>query len=411
MSVVQRRPVTTACVFLALATSCWFVVALRSYDRAGIALPLDFQVYRDAAISMLHGQATYAHSFTHVRLHYTYPPFALLLMSVLALWPAPLALALWSFCSALALIGFVSIAIDALIKLPRCLNVTCALSVSGAACLFLQPVRSSLEFGQINFLLMLAIIVDLLVVKSSSRGVLTGIAAAIKLTPLIYIAYFALSRARSSVARALITFVAAAGIAWLVLPADSVTFWLHQAFSPGRKGKTVGSMNQSWFGLAGRIFPHSHESTVALWLLLSLATVAVGVFVARHYLQRSRNIEALLALALCEVLISPISWAHHWSWIILLPLLLVAVSPRSYWVSAMMAVTLAVSILAPYRRHLRHWRGHEPLSLMWGFSLLLSGVALLITMALAVRGQQAKERKAGDAPYDGALSDSHAAHP
>jgi alpha-1,2-mannosyltransferase len=293
------------------------------------------------------------------------------------------ALGLWSLCSAAALVAFVAIAFDALVKLPRLLNVASALVLSGAACLFLQPLRSSLEFGQVNFLLMLAVIVDLLLVRSSRRGLLTGIAAAVKLTPLIYIAYFALSRARSSFVRALCTFVAAAGITWFVLPTDSALFWFHQAFSPGRKGKTMGRINQSWFGFTKQLFPASHALSLTLWLVLSLTTVIVGVLLAQNYLRTSRPVEALLSLALAEVLVSPISWAHHWSWIILIPILLVTMSQRSRWVVAAMSLVLLVAYFEPYKwHHLRGVTAHDPLSIALNFALLLSGAVLLVTMAL-----------------------------
>jgi alpha-1,2-mannosyltransferase len=368
---------------LALATLCWYVVAVRFFNRAQVNMPLDFQVYRDAALSMLRGEATYRRTFTHVHLRYTYPPFALLMMSALAQLSTPVALGLWSLCSAAALVVFAALAFDSLVKLPRVLNIASALALSGAACLFLQPLRSSLEFGQVNFLLMLAVIVDLLFIRSPRRGILTGIAAAMKLTPLIYIGYFALSRARSSFVRALSTFVAAAGIAWFVLPADSTLFWFHQAFSPGRKGKSMGRINQSWFGFTKQLFPASHALSFTLWLVLSLTTLIVAVLLAKSYLNKPRPVEALLSLALAEVLISPISWAHHWSWIILIPILLVTLRQPDRWVVAAMSLVLLVAYFEPYKwRHLHGVTAHGPLPLALHFALLLSGAILLVTMAL-----------------------------
>jgi alpha-1,2-mannosyltransferase len=381
--VARRRPYAVSTFLASLGVIMWLIVGLRFVHRAEVGLPLDFQVYRDAAISMLHGRATYSQRFTRVHLHYTYPPFALLLMSVFGVLPAPVALALWSICSAAALVAFVAIALNALVKLPRGVIITGAFALSGASCLLLQPLRSSLEFGQINFLLMLAVIVDLVLLRSSSRGVLTGMAAAIKLTPLIYVAYFAINRARTSVARAICTFVAAAGVAWLVLPADSTLYWFHQAFSPGRKGRSFGSINQSWFGFAGELFPNSHVRALALWLVLSIVTIAAGVLLAKHYLKQSKPIEALLCLALSEVLVSPISWAHHWSWIILVPVLLITMGRRDRLILAAMTLVLVVGFFSPYKwHHLRGWEAHDPLSLMLNFSLLFSGALLFVAMAV-----------------------------
>jgi alpha-1,2-mannosyltransferase len=249
------------------------------------------------------------------------------------------------------------------------------------------------DFGQINFFLMLAILVDLTHVRSSSRGVLTGLAAAVKLTPLVYIAYFVISRSRASALRAVGGFVGATAAAWLALPSDSAWFWFHQAFNPGHKGRAFGTVNQSWFGLVDRFSSTLGSMTVIVWLVLSAATLLLGCGLAKCYLASARSVEAVLALALMELLVSPISWTHHWSWIILLPVLLFASKERSPWVSIAMLLLLAVAIAAPYKWFHYGWYDHGLLAILPGFSLLFAGALLMITMAgsewqLAVRGRQ-----------------------
>ena len=53
--------------------------------------------------------------------------------------------------------------------------------------ILLEPARSGLNYGQIEFVLMFLVVADLLVVPPPFRGIAIGIAAAIKLTPLIFI--------------------------------------------------------------------------------------------------------------------------------------------------------------------------------------------------------------------------------
>src|ERR1035437_3776987 len=77
---------TSSCL-LAASLVLWVLVALQFAHQAQTGLPLDFQVYRDAAANMLHGGATYRAHFTFVHLNFTYPPFALLLFSVLTVLP------------------------------------------------------------------------------------------------------------------------------------------------------------------------------------------------------------------------------------------------------------------------------------------------------------------------------------
>ncbi|MGB8197400.1 MAG: glycosyltransferase 87 family protein [Acidimicrobiales bacterium] len=376
----------------------WSFVALQLAHRVNARLPLDFQVYRDAARNMLDGRATYHAHFTFKNLNFTYPPFALLLFSVLALIPATVALAGWWAVNLAALVAFVYVALGSLSTLPSRVALLSSFVIAGASCLWLEPVRSSLAFGQINFLLMFAVAVDLMVVRSSIRGVLVGLAAAVKLTPLIYIAYFFAARTMSSTYRAIGTFVAASVVAWLILPSDSVTFWFHQAFSPGHKGGAKGNINQSLFGLLGRFSTALGSSIIILWLALCVVTFILGVYCARRYVADNRFIEALLALALTEVLVSPISWPHHWSWIILVPVLLITRWGHDHWVDMAMIVLLAVAVLAPYRlfHHHHHHRVVPPL--LPGYSLVFAGIMLLFVMSITELHRHRRDRMSIEAP-------------
>jgi len=373
----------------------WTLVAWRLVRQAHAGLPLDFQVYRDAAVSMLHGHDTYGTRFTSVHLFFTYPPFALLPLSALVLAPAWVILVLWWLASCVALVAFVTVALRVMTTWRRLTTVALAAAISGASCLVLEPVRSSLYFGQINFLLMCALLVDLVWVRSASRGLLTGLAAAIKLTPLIYVAYFFVARSRASALRAIGTFVAAGVLAGILLPSDSVTYWLHQAFSPGHKGRSAGPSNQSWYGLVGHFSSLPRPAQFVLWLALSAVTVLVGCVLAKRFVSSERPVEAVLALALTEVLVSPISWPHHWSWIVLVPVVVLAGRHRRWFVTAAMVLVLAVAVVAPYRWQLTGWDGHGVTGLLVGFSLLFSGAALLGAMFV---GERPWRRAANAAP-------------
>ena len=376
----------------ALSAIVWSLVAILLVHRGKSAPPLDFQGYRDAANNMLRGGATYREHFTLMHLNFTYPPLALLLLSALTVLPTLVVLAIWWLLSSVALVLFVVLALESVTGLTRSIAVPAALILSGAALLLLEPVRSSMDFGQINFFLMLAILVDLTRVRSSAKGVLTGLAAAVKLTPLIYIAYFVVSRSRLSTLRAVGAFVGATAVAWLVLPSDSALFWFHQAFIPGHKGRVRGTANQSWLGLVDRFSSTLGYMTIIVWLVLSAATFLLGYCLAKRYIASARPIESVLALALTELLVSPISWAHHWSWIILLPVLLFARRRQSLSVSAAMLLLLAVAIAAPYRWFHYRWYDHGLLAILPGYSLFFAGVLLLITMAGSEWRRAGRER-------------------
>lgn len=372
---------TVALLSLA-SVATWFLVAMLLVQRTRTGLPLDFQVYRDAASSMLHGGAVYQQRFAFANLNFTYPPFALLIFSVLTVSTPSIMLAVWTLLSCTALVVFVALTLSTLTKWPRLIIILTSLFLSGLSCLVLEPVRSNLEFGQINLFLMLVILLDVVVVRSAFRGVLTGLAAAIKLTPLLYILYFIIDRRRSAALRAIATFIAAGAVAWLLFSSDSTLFWFHQAFIPGHKGGAEGSANQSWLGFVGH-FSTSLGSTsiVIVWFALSVVTLIVGLYLARRYLASARPIDALLALALTELLISPISWTHHWSWIVLVPVILIAQWRRDRGVSAAMVLLLMVAITTPYKWQQSAWYQYGFWRIIPGYSLLLAGVVLLLTMA------------------------------
>jgi alpha-1,2-mannosyltransferase len=379
----RRRSVSAALTVLALGV--WTLVALQLVTRVHLGIPLDFQVYRDGALNMVHRGNTYHTRFTWAHLYFTYPPFALLLLSALVVASPITALAAWWLLSVIALVTLIALCLRELTTLRRYDLWLVVGAIGGASCLFLQPLRSNMNFGQINFFLMLAIAYDVIRVHNRSQGMLTGLAAAVKLTPLVYAFYFVVSRARASAWRAAGVFIAAGFVGWLVLPRDSVTFWLHQAFSPERKGNPANPMNQSWFGFAGHVFASTPAWRDVAWIVLCGVTLWFGLSLARRCIAQSRPVDALLALALTEVLVSPISWAHHWSWVVLIPLVL-AVRWRDHpLVAVWMVVVLAVCVMAPYRWYRFSWCSHGLVYDVLGYSLVLSGAALLTAMFVAER--------------------------
>jgi len=326
---------------------------------------------------MLHGGAPYTLLFTERHLPFTYPPFALFAFSPLSLAGKVPTVWAWDALSAVSLLVATVVAVRRASLATRTRALGIAALISGLSCLAIEPVRSTLLDGQINLFLLAAVALDLLVVPRRCRGVLVGLAAAVKLTPLVFALYFLVARDRGSALRACVTFLAAVGLSWLVLPADSATYWLHQAFSPGHKGGTRSDFNQSWWGLAGRLPASESVARMALWLALCAATLWIGTYAARALVSASRSVEAILAVALTGLLVSPVSWSHHWSWLVLVPIALVCEDGRHRAVTVAMVVLAMGVVLAPYGWHLQ-----GPGTVVSGFSLVLAGAALLVTMAV-----------------------------
>jgi alpha-1,2-mannosyltransferase len=366
-----------------IGTLFWIHEGAHLAATVRVRRPLDFQVYRDAALNMLHHGKTYVHRFTWVHLPFTYPPIALFAFSGLTFFSVTTSMVLWWLLSALALVAVVDIAIGSVFSLPRSVRFATAFAASGVMCVCLEPTQSSMDFGQINFLLMFLIVYDILRVRKTGRGFLVGIASAIKLTPLTYIFYFAAQRSWRSTSWAIVTFFGAGILGFIFLPSDSVTYWLRQAFSPAQKGNVSGAANQSWLSLIQHMTGNNQLLTVSIWILASVLTLCAGFFVARVCIANGRLLEGLFALALTELLISPISWTHHWSWIVLAPILIVAQWRKDVWTCAAMLLLLLVSFDPPYEWHPWKWYNVGFVRGLEGYSLLLTGALVLATMLVS----------------------------
>jgi alpha-1,2-mannosyltransferase len=182
------------------------------------------------------------------------------------------------------------------------------------AALLLEPVRSTLAYGQINALLMALITFDCLTrAPRWPRGIGVGIAAAMKLTPGVFLLFFLLRRDLRSAARAGLSFAACTGAGFALAPHDSLRYWTQIAYQPARVGGIAYASNQSILGTLAR-FGLSNPARTWLWLVLCLLVAALAVTGMRGAIKTGRVTHALLLNAAAGLLISPISWSHHWVW-------------------------------------------------------------------------------------------------
>jgi alpha-1,2-mannosyltransferase len=269
----------------------------------------DLDVYRRGGWAALHGQAVYSSAPPA----FTYPPFAALLFVPFSLLPAAGAGLLWAAISLFCLEASVWLSLD---SRP-------SLLLAGAACLlavWLDPVGLTLLLGQVNLILLALVLADLMLLRGSRwQGLATGIAAGIKLTPAIFILYLALSGRLRAAATAAASLTATVVIGLLTLPRDAVAYWGGTFLDTGRVGWPQNVRSQSLLSLLVR-WTHTAQGVEPAWLAISLGMVAVGLSLA---VLAHRQGEELLAACLCgttALLVEPITWQHHWVW--LLPMLL-----------------------------------------------------------------------------------------
>jgi alpha-1,2-mannosyltransferase len=195
-----------------------------------------------------------------------------------------------------------------------------ALAVAAAA-IWLDPARATLGYGQVDIVLAAAVLYDLALPGSCRRkGAAIGLAAGIKITPAIFAVYLLLTRQYRAAATAAAVFAATVAAGSVVLPASSAWYWAGEFASPGRISPVQDPENQSLLGVLSRTL-HS-ANIMPLWLPLAAAVAVAGLALAAA---ASRSGDEAAGFSLCAVtglLVSPISWTHHW--VIAIPALLIA---------------------------------------------------------------------------------------
>lgn len=320
----RKLPATALLLLLSLGA----LAVLCAVERFPMA---DVLVYRAEGAAVAHGADLYGFTVTAWNLPATYPPFAALLFAPTALLsPAATKVAFLAGNSALlVLLVQLSLRLTHLPRTGRTPGLRGRLPVlfaATAAGVWLEPVYQTIIFGQINLLLACLVLWDLGRPEGArGKGLAVGIAAGIKLTPAIFAVYLLLTGRVRAAGLALAGFAGTVVLGALVLPTASLEFWTRRIFETTRVGKPWIVDNQSIQGLAARI-AHTPDPGV-LWLLPAAVVTVAGLMLARQlYLRHGLDGWGLLVTALTALLVSPISWSHHWVWCV--PLLVLLASRR-----------------------------------------------------------------------------------
>ncbi|UAK38925.1 glycosyltransferase 87 family protein [Gordonia bronchialis] len=328
----------------------------------------DLRVYQAGGRVVLDGIPLYRHSVLW-GLDFTYPPFAALIMTPLALVATGTAMAIWWSVTFAALFAAIMLSFRSLgYRVDARLLVLSALAAVAATSL--EPVRTTIWLGQINIILMLLVLVDLVLLdtlRPGSRlqklrlgGIGVGIAAGIKLTPAFFVVYLLALRRWRSALTAAVAFVVTVAIAFVIVPSDSWRYWtVDAAGASTRIGRVDSPANQSVNGFICQLLayfdirrfahpgPGGPVFTAPWWLWMPIALIAAGLglwaAVVAHRL--GRQLLSVTIAGMTASAVSPFSWGHHWVWFV--PLLVVAFDQayrsRSRWWWAAPAAIVALS--------------------------------------------------------------------
>ncbi len=282
---------------------------------------IDLNVYRIGSRAWLDGRFLYGQlplTMSGVKLPFTYPPLAAVLLSPLALVPMAVA----SVGLTLLSVGLLAVVLRVSLGSMNRVGGQSPAWASGAVwwllppALFLEPVRNNLAYGQINILLMALVAVDCLTPAAATRwprGCLIGIAAAVKLTPAAFVLYFVVRRDWRSAGAAAASFLVATGAGFLVAWHDSVQYWTKTLFDVSRIGGLSYAANQSILGVLDRL-GLSHPTATLAWAAATVIVIGAAWRGMSRALAANQYCLALSLNALAALLISPVSWSHQWVW-------------------------------------------------------------------------------------------------
>ena len=305
----------------ALAWAAWRLLGHTPYR-------IDIDVYRMGGQAWLDGRPLYAdgamfHTRAGLDLPFTYPPLAAVVFSPFAWLPLKAASIAITLTTLLLLIASTVIVLTRLDVWPQT-SITAepawvrrcwlAVAIVAPAVVYLEPIRSNFDFGQINVVLMTLVIADCMPRKTPwPRGMLLGLAIALKLTPAVFLLYFLLRRNTRALlvtaASAVTATLAGFALAWR----DSLEYWTDTVRNTDRIGTATLNTNQNIAGTLARLGLSEGERFV-LWTLLCFAVLGLTVWAARRVLRAEEPVLALVCVAMFGLVVSPVSWSHHWVW-------------------------------------------------------------------------------------------------
>jgi alpha-1,2-mannosyltransferase len=379
---------------VALGYAAWRLVGHTPYR-------IDIDVYRMGGQAWLENRPLYAdgvefHTPIGLNLPFTYPPLAAIVFCPFAWLGMPAA------SVTITLITLVLLIVSTMIVLTRFDVWSTARMVPGpawlrrcwltalivaAAAIWLEPIKSNFAFGQINVVLMTLAIADCVPRRTPwPRGLLLGLGIALKLTPAVFLLYFLLNRDKRAVLTSIASFLVATLAGFALAWRDSWQYWTETVHNTDRIGAASLNTNQNVAGALARLGLSDHARFLP-WVAACLLVLALTVWAARRALRAGEPTLAVICIALFGLVVSPVSWSHHWVW--MLPTVVVtavlAWRQRNAALAAISAAGVALMVWTPIDLLPKH---HELGAAWWrqlaGVSYVWWALAAIVTAGATV---------------------------
>jgi alpha-1,2-mannosyltransferase len=374
---------------------------------------VDLHVYLGGAAAIDHPGTLYSYVYADQTpdfpLPFTYPPFAAVVFYPLHLLPFGLVAFLWQIATMAALYGAIRISQRLMGASADADGRSQRVAMSWTAVgIWIEPMRSTFDYGQINVLLMVGVLWAAYTTRWWLSGLLVGVASGIKLTPAIAGVYLLGVRRFGAAVTSAVVFLATVGISVLVVGEQARYYFTDLLGDAHRVGPIATSFNQSWRGGISRIL--GHDAGFGPLVLAAITITAVLTILAWRALDPSDRLGKLLVVELFGLLFSPISWTHHWVWLV--PLMIWAIhgplrrrrgAPIVGW--GWLALTIiGVPWLLSFAQP-TIWQLGRPWYLAWaGLVYIVAAVATLIWIAATGRRTAGSDGPASRQPAERSAS-------
>lgn len=366
----------------------------------------DLKIYRGAVDYWWHGGGLYNYASDNpkaIGLGFTYPPFAATVFLPMLAMPQRGLEWVWTIGTFVVIVKLaLSLRPDdwpvgderrspANSPARRVAHVALAAAMLGLS----YPIFFNLILGQVSVFVIASAFLDVAAMTSPRwRGSLVGLAAAVKLTPLIFIPYFLVTRQWRATAIASVTSLSAGVVAFLISPGTSITYWTAEAIDTARMGQTWLPWNKSTLALIARWHAGGAWQGI-LWISLCLILVVHGLLHAWRLYSEGDDVSAALLVGCTGVAVSPISWDHHQIWGVLVAVLL-ATSPRLRHrvVGAVLFVVFFIGL--PLSGRTKWLEG--PMPLTWRIAMEVPVASFMTIVVLGLPPKRIPDVGAGPAP-------------
>ena len=362
---------------------------------------VDLHVYVGGAAMLDHPGTLYDYVYADQTpdfpLPFTYPPFAAIVFYPLHFLPFGFLSLAWQLGIVAALYGVVRVSQR---LLPDEGDRRTAMLWSAVG-IWVEPVRSTFDYGQINVFLVLAVLYAVYSTRWWLSGLLVGLAAGVKLTPAVSGLYFLGARRWAAAVFSAMVFFGTVAVSELVV-GDQTRYYFTELLGDARRVGPIGtSFNQSWRGGISRIL--GHDAGYGPLVIAGIAVTAVLALLAwRAVGGAADRLGAIVIVQLFGLLLSPISWTHHWVWLIPLMIWLLHGPLRErlgarilgwgWLILTLIGVPWLLSFAQP-----TIWEISRPWYLAWAGLIYI--VATLVTLAwIASTGRPAR-RSPGPSPH------------